>query len=292
MVREKWRRWHETWLCVTFRLRLTTSLPKQKSPTNLSLLYAMSNDWKSTKANITKFLASNFGKLVSNIIIHITNIIADTRKVTKNDATGAIIFNPADYCPYSDVCMSFQKHARGVTGFKGILSHLTKVHSNEIYFIIPCKCFKSQILYHYWRKSIGTLKDLVKYEAECPGTAKNIIRGIKKGHLKFSPAASSPAEELAIEKKLQTLFAEKRHSDHCEIFLDKAVPQTSRNINRDDIQNLLVGLGGVWSRSAPSTIGASGKADATRVCIFVRIEKSIPFTQLTLVPDACNSDAC
>jgi hypothetical protein len=60
---------------------------------------------------------------------------------------------------------------------------------------------------------IGTLKDLVKYEEQHPGTIKNILNGIKCGHLKFCPTQSSSVKILEVEKRLQTLFVERRHKD-------------------------------------------------------------------------------
>jgi hypothetical protein len=123
---------------------------------------------------------------------------------------------------------------------------------------------------------IGTLKELVKYEEKYPGSIKNILDGIKSGRLKFCPAESSPLKRLEVEKRLRTLFAEKRHREHCRIFLENTIPRSSTNINCNDVQNLLAGLSDVWSRSQPSTIGISGKADAIRVSISLYFEKISP----------------
>jgi hypothetical protein len=123
---------------------------------------------------------------------------------------------------------------------------------------------------------IGTLKHLVKYEEEHPGTVKNILDGIKCGRLKFCPAESSKATRLEMEKRLRTLFAERRHKIHCKKFLDESIPRSSRNINCHDVQTLLAGLTDVWSRSPPSEIGVSGKADAIRVCTSIHVKKIVP----------------
>jgi hypothetical protein len=113
--------------------------------------------------------------------------------------------------------------------------------------------------------TIGTLADLVKYEGEHPGNIKNILDGIKSNRLKLCPVESTHAGRKALEEKLQLLYAVKRHKDHCELFLDKSIPRSSRKINRDDMQTLLSGLGGVWSRGKPSKTAAYGKGDAIRV---------------------------
>lgn len=126
---------------------------------------------------------------------------------------------------------------------------------------------------------IGTLKDLVKYKEEQPGTVKNVLDGIKGGRLKFCPAESSQVKRSDVEKKLRTLFAERWHKDHCKIFLDKCIPRSSRNINCNDVQTLMAGLKDVWSRSLPSTIGVSGKADAIRVSTSIHFEKISTLTQ-------------
>lgn len=135
----------------------------------------------------------------------------------------------------------------------------------------------------------GTHKDLVKYESEYPESVKNILEGIKSGRLKFCPSASTPEERLALERRLKTLYAEKRHKDHFEIFLDKTIPRSSRKINHDDIQTLLSGLGGVWIRGLPPTIGASGKGDAMRVRISVHSVD--PLIKKKLGPHARNINA-
>jgi hypothetical protein len=186
---------------------------------------------------------------------------------------GAVVFNPADYCPYSDECLSFQRHSRGKSGNKGVHSHLRKVHPEVTYFLVPCRLsmyLNFGILYIM----IGTLQSLVKYEEKHPGTVQNILDGIKSGRLKFCPAESSAIKRLDVERRLRTLFADRRHKDHCKLFLDRSIPQSSRNINCNDVQTLLAGLKDVWSRSPPSTVGVSGKADAIRVRASIYFKKN------------------
>jgi hypothetical protein len=147
-------------------------------------------------------------------------------------------------------------------------------------------CLKLMYVINADYQWLGTLKALVKYEEEYPGSVNNILDGIKSGRLKFCPAESSPVKRLEVEKRLQTLFAERRHSDHCKVFLGNTIPRSSKKINCNDIQNYLAGLSDGWSRSKPSTIGISGKADAIRVSIFLYFEKKVPLFDPIIRP-AC-----
>jgi len=136
--------------------------------------------------------------------------------------------------------------------------------------------------------TIGAPADLLKYEEEHPGHVTNIIDGMTSGRLRFCPADSTRVGRLSLQTKLQTLYAEKRLNDHCNTFLDKAIPRLSRAINRDEIQDLLSGLGRVWSRgSRPSPIGASGKGDAIRVRPSFQFNKFI-YSMIYLGPYARN----
>jgi hypothetical protein len=61
------------------------------------------------------------------------------KKMVQDSATGALVFNPSDYCPYTQTCLSFVPHERGNSGYKGVQSHLRKVHKDAIYYLIPCE---------------------------------------------------------------------------------------------------------------------------------------------------------
>jgi len=61
------------------------------------------------------------------------------QKLLGKDATRAVIFNPSDYCPYSNFCLSFLPHARGNSRCKGVQSHISKLHSDITYYLVPCE---------------------------------------------------------------------------------------------------------------------------------------------------------
>lgn len=65
----------------------------------------------------------------------------DHKQLNQIHACGAIIFNPSDYCPYSEECLSFRALARGDNGRKGVQSHLRKVHANIVFYLVPCNVF-------------------------------------------------------------------------------------------------------------------------------------------------------
>jgi len=190
-------------------------------------LSTMAN-WKTTKAEITYFLGTNVGK-----------------QMNLKSARGAIVFTPSDYCPFTEECLSFQRHARGKNGRKGVQSHLRKVHADVVYYLVPC-----------------SLRDLVKYSKDHPDAVKNVIDGMRSVRLRFCPVVSSPAEATMMEKDLRKLFAEKRHKDHCATFLDPAISLKSRNMNYDE--GILEALTDTWARSPLADLGISAKADATR----------------------------
>ena len=101
-----------------------------------------------TKDRINQFLRSHSGKLVSALVLRWLRIlnIHIRKKLVQKNATGAVVFNPSDYCPYSDVCLSFQSHARGMSGSKGVQSHLRKAHADTTYYLLPCMCWTFCVL--------------------------------------------------------------------------------------------------------------------------------------------------
>jgi hypothetical protein len=56
--------------------------------------------------------------------------VVDHKQLSQIHATGAIVFNPLDYCPYPEECCAFRPFARGDNGRKGVQTHLQKVHAN------------------------------------------------------------------------------------------------------------------------------------------------------------------
>ena len=69
----------------------------------------MPDDWKTTKAQISRFLFTNPGKYVSAVIPRDckTFKLIIHKQLNQKSATGAVVFNPSDYCPYSEDCISF-----------------------------------------------------------------------------------------------------------------------------------------------------------------------------------------